>query len=126
MRKLLLPVLTMASLLICSCASKQHGVLTSNLSKDQISTVVASHRNEIRACYEQVLKKHPDATGKVVVQFIVDPSGLVASASIKDRTIASEGLGECVISKFRTWEFPKAIGPTEVIQYPIYMSHKKS
>ncbi len=116
-------LLTLVLALVAGCASKPP--LTSRLSKEEVATVVASHRDEIKSCYQELLKENPNASGKVVLHFVVDPDGKVAEASIKDRTIASEDLGSCVLTRFRNWEFPKAGQPTEVLAYPIYMGRKK-
>lgn len=122
MRKLLLYFCLTVTLF--GCASKETQ-LSANLTKEQISQVVANHRSEIRDCYADLLKKNPKASGRLVLHFVVDPSGQVAQVYIKGRTIASEELGSCVVEKFKAWEFPKALQATEVVQYPIFMNPKK-
>ena len=71
-----------------------------------IQRVVRQHRREIRACYEGELQQHRDLVGRVVVTFIIDAAGRVASAAIRESDVDSDDLESCLLRRIRRWSFP--------------------
>ncbi len=96
----------------------------SGLPKDVINAVVQRHRSEIRACYDAALQRNPNLRGKVSVAFNISPQGDVITASVRESTIGDSGLDGCIVSRVRTWKFPKPEAPvvTEVTAYPFYLN----
>lgn len=96
----------------------------SGLPKDVINAVVQRHRSEIRACYDAALQRNPNLRGKITIAFSIQPNGIVSSSSVKESTIGDRGLESCIISRVRTWVFPKPEAPvvTEVSAYPFYLN----
>lgn len=96
----------------------------SGLPKDVINEVVQRHRSEIRACYDAALQRNPGLRGKIVVAFNIAPNGIVQSASIKESTLGDGALGSCIVSRVKSWIFPKPEAPvvTEVSAYPFYLN----
>jgi len=96
----------------------------SGLPKDVINAVVQRHRAEIRACYDAALQRNPNLRGKVVVAFMIQPNGIVSFAGVKESTMGDSGLQNCIVSRVRTWVFPKPEAPvvTEVSAYPFYLN----
>ncbi|MBI4404776.1 MAG: AgmX/PglI C-terminal domain-containing protein [Deltaproteobacteria bacterium] len=96
----------------------------SGLPKDVINAVVQRHRAEIRQCYEASRQKNPGLRGKVVAAFTIQPNGIVSYAGVKESTVGDPGLDNCIISRIRTWQFPKpeAPGVTEVTAFPFYLN----
>ncbi|MBY0370757.1 AgmX/PglI C-terminal domain-containing protein [bacterium] len=96
----------------------------SGLPKDVINEVVQRHRSEIRACYDAALQRNPGLRGKVVVAFNIAPNGIVQTASVKESTLGDAGLGNCIVSRVKSWVFPKPEAPvvTEVSAYPFYLN----
>lgn len=96
----------------------------SGLPKDVINAVVMRHRSEIRACYDAALQRNPALRGKVSVGFTIQPNGIVSAASVKDSTLGDRSLENCIVSRVKTWIFPKPEAPavTEVSQYPFYLN----
>ena len=99
-----------------------HGQLemTGSLSEEIIRSTIRSYRRQIRYCYEQELIRHPELTGKIRVHFIINHRGLVRSANGAS-TVSLQGsnLQYCVLTKVRTWKFPKPRGGGEVeVNYP--------
>ena len=70
--------------------------VTGSLDKDLIRRIVRAHINEVRHCYNQGLAKDPNAKGRVSVQFVVDGTGKVSSAVIKEDTLADPAIGGCI------------------------------
>jgi len=96
----------------------------SGLPKDVINAVVQRHRAEIRACYDAALQRNPNIRGKIVVAFTIQPNGVVSATSVKESALGDGGLEGCILSRIRTWLFPKPEAPvvTEVAAYPFYLN----
>jgi hypothetical protein len=99
-----------------------HGKLemTGSLSEEIIRSTIRSYRRQIRYCYEQTLIRHPDLTGKITVHFIINSKGLVRYAEgVSTPGLQGTNLKYCVLTKVRTWKFPKPRGGGEVeVYYP--------
>jgi len=96
----------------------------SGLPKDVINAVVQRHRAEIRACYDASLQRNPGLRGKIVIAFNIQPNGIVSYAGVKESTVGDKNLDNCIISRVKTWIFPKPEAPvvTEVTAYPFYLN----
>jgi len=78
------------------------------MDKDLIRKVIASHRDQVRYCYELALQRSPALAGKVAVQFMVATTGDVPMARVDFTNIASPELSDCLVSRVRSWHFPVA------------------
>lgn len=90
---------------VCSTASGEPC-----MDKDLIRKVIASHRDQVRYCYELALQRAPSLAGKVAVQFLVGNTGAVPTARIDFNNVGSEELGECLVTRVRSWQFPVGKG----------------
>lgn len=89
------------------------------LDRSIIERVIRQHRREIRACYEAELQRDPDLEGRIVVSFVIDPSGGVARASIGSSTMNNGGVESCITTRVRRWRFPEPRGGGIVrVNYP--------
>ncbi len=89
------------------------------MDKELIRKVIASHRDQLRFCYELALQAAPALAGKVALSFSVAPSGDVAAAAVQSSTLASPALEACLVSRVRTWHFPvRARGAGYRVTYP--------
>lgn len=75
------------------------------MDKDLIRKVIASHRDQIRYCYELSLQQAPSLAGKVSVKFLVAANGTVSTAQVEQNS-TNDALGQCLVSRVRTWQFP--------------------
>lgn len=95
----------------------------SGLDRDQIIAVINKNRGQITYCYEQALKQDPSLNGKVGIQFVISPNGLVAKALVAESSANNNQLESCMISKLRTWQFPKPVGDVNVdVFYPFHLT----
>ena len=78
------------------------------MDKELIRKVINGHRDQIRFCYELALQQAPALAGKVSVQFAVAASGFVSTARVENSSARSDSLGDCLVSRVRTWKFPVA------------------
>jgi hypothetical protein len=65
---------------------------------DDISKVLAEHRAQSRACYDDAAKRTPGLAGRIIINFRIDEKGSVTEASqgMQDNQIQDQGLVTCV------------------------------
>ncbi len=94
-----------------------------SLSREVIRRVIRRHINEVRFCYEQELNQRPDLEGRVMVSFIISPTGAVQSASVGNSTINNQRVESCIAGAVRRWTFPAPDGGGVVgVNYPFVLS----
>ena len=77
---------------------------------------VSTKKPEIKACYEDALRRNPDLAGKVEVMFTVHPNGRVSELSLTGNT-GDPWMEDCIASKIVAWYFPSGEEEIEVY-YP--------
>ncbi len=76
-------------------------------SAKDVVRVVQSHKRALQDCYKQELKYNPEIKGKIIVRFVINPDGIVTSASIISSTLKSPRMESCIINRVRRWrDFP--------------------
>src|SRR5262249_6844476 len=63
-----------------------------------IQTIILSHRDEARACYDKALKDHPGIEGNIDVKWTIDPKGMVTETSVDESKsdIHEPSVGKCI------------------------------
>lgn len=89
-----------------------------SLSSEVIRRVVRRHLNQVRFCYEQELARNPAREGRVVVSFVISPSGSVQSSTVASSTLGSATAEACVANAVRRWTFPSPEGGVVMVNYP--------
>jgi TonB family protein len=90
-----------------------------HLDREIIQRVIGRHRREIRDCYQRELQVSPDLEGRVVVNFVIDPAGNVADASIGESDLNNDDVESCMTRRVRHWVFPTPTTPGIVrVSYP--------
>jgi TonB family protein len=74
---------------------------------ESIHSVVESHQDEVKLCYESTLADGADVQGVVVVAFTVLPEGVVTRARVKSSTLRHPAVEACLLDALRHWYFPK-------------------
>ena len=109
------------------CKKKEYDVViddkgatqTGALAPELIRAVMHENRNAFRYCYERVLQVHKELEGVVKLQFVIGPFGQVLSVAVKDTTLKSKDVEQCLQSKVHALTFPKPLGGGVVIvNYP--------
>lgn len=94
-------------------------VVSGGLTPQEILAVIRANLNQIRHCYEQLLQRSPNSSGKMSVTFVVGLNGRVTSANITNTTISDAMMQGCVAGKIRRWAFPQPRGGQPVtVTYP--------
>ena len=89
------------------------------LSKEEVGAVIHNHLKEIRYCYESAMVRSPSVEGKLIVGFTISGKGQVRSADIKNSSLSDPGLGDCVLRRLSSWNFPHTKGGINVsVTYP--------
>jgi TonB family protein len=81
-----------------------------SLSREVVSRVAARNQGDIRACHERTLRSAPALAGRVVVRFIIGPTGAVQTADVERSTVSNSALEACVAQAVRQWTFPSPDG----------------
>jgi outer membrane biosynthesis protein TonB len=94
-------------------------VVSGGLTPQEIMAVIRANLNQIRHCYEQLLQRSPNASGKMAVNFVINTGGRVQSVAVTDSTISDSMMRGCVTGKISRWAFPKPRGGSSVtVNYP--------
>jgi TonB family protein len=89
------------------------------LPKETIKRVIGRHLNEVKFCYHKALARDPSLGGKVVVRFVISPTGTVQTAAVDSSTMADPEVESCVVRSVRRWRFPQPEGGgIVVVTYP--------
>jgi hypothetical protein len=84
-----------------------------------VQQVVREHMNAVQSCYERALQHSPRLAGKIVIDWVIDTSGNVSSATLVSSTLAGgEAVCDCVLTQVRSWRFPKPRGGPVEIRHP--------
>lgn len=94
------------------------GASKGGLSQEQVRRVVMAHLGAVRACYESEAQRNPSLKGGVTVQWTIDPSGSVSSASLGGTTLGNARVEGCVVRQVKGWRFPSSETPTIVGGFP--------
>ncbi len=90
-----------------------------SLDRAQIAAVVNKHIQEIRHCYEKNLINDPSLSGKIQVEWTINPDGTVAGVKTKFSSMKGGDVTGCIAGRIRTWQFPRPKGNGYVIvNYP--------
>ena len=90
--------------------------------KQVANGVIGRHLNQIQLCHRRALLEDPKISGKVIVNFHVGTDGTVPMARIKESTLAGPAkkhMLECVVARFRAFQFPPATGGIGIVNYPL-------
>ena len=87
------------------------------LDRKAVKEVIREHHKEVRACYEMGLVGQPGAAGRVLSQFTVSTAGNVLAVDMRDSTLNSPAIEECVRRRVFLWRFPKPVGGNADVGY---------
>lgn len=102
------------------------GATSGSVSGSEVRAVIHGKLAEVQACYAPVVDQAADGGGRVVVRFVIDERGTVASAHIGSNSFGSPEVGCCVVEHVGRWTFlPSNGGAFAVVEYPftVKVSH---
>ncbi len=87
-----------------------------------IADVVRRNLGQIRFCYEQGLQLNSALSGRVAVNWVIDGSGRVKTAKVKNTSLNNRTVEDCILRRLRTWKFPIPEGNQDVpVSYPFLL-----
>ncbi len=87
-----------------------------------IADVVRRNIGQIRFCYEQGLQMNSALSGRVAVNWVIDGSGRVKTARVKNTSLNNQTVEDCILRRLRTWKFPIPEGNQDVpVSYPFLL-----
>ena len=100
-------------------------VIMGSLPKESIRKTIRGLMPRIRFCYEKELATQPDIHGKVVVKFVILPTGRLRKPQMVENTLHNENIGKCMKRVLRSAQFPKPKGGgIVVVTYPFVFKFK--
>lgn len=98
-------------------------IVLGSIDRSVIDRIIKQHLAQIRTCYQKGLSKHPTLSGRVELKFVIDKDGAVTSVEVKETTLGSEIVEQCISSRFLRMRFPApAGGGIVVVNYPFVFS----
>jgi hypothetical protein len=98
-------------------------VATGRIDPAATSMAIRQHTDQVRACYTRALRANPSLAGRVLVRFIVDPSGRVVSPSSQITPIAGDraafsGVAMCIEQVLQAIPLPAPTGGAASVALP--------
>jgi hypothetical protein len=107
---------------------KQHGEIGRTVA--DLRAIMAAHRDEARACYDNALAAHPSIEGTIDLRWLIDPGGAVTEADIdtSHSEIVEPAVATCLIAMVKRIHFnASAKGFETKAHYPFnFHPHTKS
>ncbi len=89
------------------------------------TSLLRRRKGAIIACYERALKRNPNLSGKVELQFTVSAVGKVTGADIGADTLHDDEVNTCITSIVKSWRFPAPDGGEVHFSYPFIFQASK-
>ncbi len=97
------------------------------LSTEDLLAVFRKNSLKVRSCYDDLVKKKPEASGNVAVDLVVSPLGRVTKVSYRELSVGDETFKTCVTSQLKKWKFPKPRGgEPATVKYPPFVFSPKT
>lgn len=105
---------------------EEESFVDGGLDKSLIAAVIQNNLSQIKYCYERQLVADPNLFGKVVATWTINDQGLVERPTIKQTTLSSTPVEQCIISKISGWKFAKPKNGSKVtVSYPFLFKSTK-
>lgn len=92
------------------------------LNAEEINRTVKARGGVFRACYQKELNRSPGISGKLVIRFKIDGSGVVQNAAVAGgSTLSNAAVSECVAANVMRLRF-RAAGGVANVTYPFVFS----
>ena len=92
------------------------------LSRAQIQKVINEHVAQVQACYEKNLMRDHSLAGKITFDWVIAPTGSVASIRVRSSTMAGSSVSTCIMQEVRGSNLPTPEGGSVAVTYPFIFS----
>lgn len=88
------------------------------LTQSDIMTVVVGNKAAIKRCVDEQKKQNPGLTGRLVMSWVIRPSGTTTNIKVKTAEYKSTYMANCIAGLIKNWSFPKHKVQGEPIDFP--------
>lgn len=97
------------------------------LDRSQIQATIMRYLSQVRACYEEGLKRNQGLIGQVTMNFEVNGGGNLNFARVQRSSLNDRPVEDCISQKMMNWKFPQPRGGVNVkVSYPFMLRPVKS
>lgn len=97
------------------------------LDRSQIQATIMRYLSQVRACYEEGLKRNQALIGQVTMNFEVNGVGNLNFARVQRSSLNDRPVEDCISTKMMNWKFPQPRGGVNVkVSYPFMLRPVKS
>lgn len=97
------------------------------LDRSLIQATIMRYLSQVRACYEEGLKRRPEIIGQVTMDFEINGTGGINFANVKKSSLGDKEVESCISMRMKTWKFPTPKGGVDVkVTYPFMLRPVKS
>lgn len=93
-----------------------------DLSQDVIVKEMKKNMRALKDCYERQLKRFPTLAGKISISFEITDSGRIGQTDIVEDTMKNAEVKSCIMSRAKSWRFPKPSGGSVFVTFPFVFS----
>lgn len=105
----------------------REAVVDEGLDRSQIQAAIMRYLAQVRACYEEGLKRNAGLIGQVVMNFEVLGQGQVGSSRVQRSSLRDRPVEDCIRTKMLSWKFPQPRGGRTVrVSYPFMLRPVRS
>lgn len=108
-----------APLQISTASNEAPAKTNSQLSDEEISSTLLSHKASLDKCYIKLLQKDPQAKGQVSLSFSIENSGKIAMTEFNSAQFKDEDFKKCLLDLVQRISFRPFSGPAVSTVFPI-------
>ena len=82
------------------------GVVGGKIDRAAVEKYLRQRTVAVQRCYYDVVRRNPNAAGRLVLQLTIGTNGRASVKVVKD-TIGDPAVARCVTGKIKSWRFPK-------------------
>lgn len=98
---------------------RQHGT---GLARDVVENYIRRQLGSVKNCYQTRLQANPKLQGRLVLGFVILPSGAVGQPAVTESTLGDAELNACITAKIARWQFPRPDDDGVVeVTYPVLL-----
>ncbi len=100
----------------------QDSVVSGGLDRSLIQATILRYLSQVRACYEEGLKRKADMIGQVTMDFEISGRGTINYSRVQRSSLGDRDVESCISSRMTTWKFPLPRGGVNVkVSYPFML-----
>ncbi len=105
----------------------QDAKVEGGLDRSLIQATIMRYLSQVRACYEEGLKRRADMLGQVTMDFEINGQGGVNFSHVLRSSLSDRDVESCISNRMLTWKFPTPRGGVNVkVNYPFMLRPVRS